>query len=29
MRDDAARQRYRELMQKKVHLKGLSGGEFG
>lgn len=29
LRDDAARQRYRELMQKKEHLKRLSGGEFG
>ena len=29
MRDDAARQRYRELMQKKEHLKRLSGAEFG
>ena len=29
LRDDAARQRYRELMQKKEHLKRLSGAEFG
>jgi DNA primase len=29
MRDDAARQRYRELMQQKEHLKRLSGAEFG
>jgi len=29
LRDDAARLRYRELMQKKEHLKRLSGAEFG
>jgi DNA primase len=29
MREDAARQRYRELMQQKEHLKRLSGAEFG
>ena len=29
LRDDAARQRYRELMQKKEHLKRLNGAEFG
>ena len=29
MRDDVARQRYRELMQQKEYLKRLSGAEFG
>jgi DNA primase len=29
LRDDAARNRYRELMQQKEYLKRLSGAEFG